>query len=1519
MKRHEVPSISNADSTNSAIGTAHTDATSARLYCFFLKDETHSGSIYVCMNLLKSMKFSLAISIAMATGANAYEPNPDWENPQNLSQGREDSRAFFVPFANRSEALAGKKQDSSLVMSLNGEWKFHWAPSPEKRPLDFYKPEYDVSQWDTIDVPSNWQMRGYGTPIYSNQKYTFVRDWPRVMSRPQSEEEKNYTTPVTEPNAVGSYRREVILPESWNGRRIFIQFDGVDSFFYLYINGQKVGFSKDSRTAAIFDITPYIRPGSNTIAAEVYRYSDGSYLECQDMWRLSGIFRDVSLFATPQVLVRDFFVHTDFPQKEDGSSDYNSSQLRVEVDVDNRGSQTATCTVDGELLDASGQTIAHLQSPSQHIQPGQSSHTELKASISQPALWSAEKPNLYRLLLCIRDEQGNITETISRKIGFRDVKLLNGRFLVNGQPVKLKGVNRHESQHANGHTVTEEECRQEILLMKRGNINHVRNSHYPQPAYFYELCDEYGIYVCDEANIESHGYYYGKESLSHPAEWRAQHVWRNKNMVEQSKNHPCVVIWSYGNEAGPGENFAAVRDWIKSRDKSRITQYERNNDLADLCSNQYPSVNWAREIASRKLLKPWYISEYAHILCNSMGNLDDYWKAIDSSDSIIGGGIWEWIHQSYDQEVTLPDGRLVTRQSYGGDHGEFPNDGIFCIKGVIYSDRTPTPLYDEIRKAHQNVDIRYIGLSENGQNIRIHVRNKHLFTNLNEYQGRWSLAARGNDTVAQGNFTLDLPPLGEGELLLPVSAMKQGDLQHDLRYYLNIDFQLKETTNWAEQGYVIATEQMEMPEEFSGYSAESSIMTLEPDNRVEVRNEDGQMLVIGQNFSLTLDKATGGIKNYIVNGQQLIGEKPTLHLNAFRAPLANDKWAMNQWLTHGLRNLVHTATPLLVERLKGGVVRISCDVVSRGTRKESLESRDYDVGHFTLSDQGPISEKGFSFTTQMSYTIMPNGWISVQAGISPSEVNVVLPKLGFILNLPERFNTVQWLGRGPQENYPDRKAGAPIGIYTYHVADMVERYPRPMEMGNRTDTRWVAITDTHGIGLLVSASTDESFSFSALPYTPQALFEASHPEELQPTHTTVLSIDAATLGLGGASCGPQPLDRDILLSQATTFVFSLRPLMSDSNPRDIGSKTLPLTGAVTISRDELGYVKASCNTRHATIRITHANGTEEIYTQPFLQREEGLLRAVASSPGCLDSATVYQHFDTWQPDNLQRIVFCSSTSGRSESPWSLIDGRRDTYWHSRWHAPAAKYPHEIVIDLGVLSELRGFTVTPRQGRDSSRVRKIAFYLSQDGKTWPEQPNCTLEMLNEDNEQTAHLPELAIAKYIKLVCLEPMKAGEPYAALAEVKPIINRITGEYPPYAFFSVNYASSELPEGGAARNVLDGNPDTFWHTMTGVTLASFPHDIRISLGSERKLKGIIYQGAPLPTGRVKDYEIYVSMDGETWGEPVARGSFNNNAMAQEALFFAPATAKFIRLVALSAHDGGDSAAISEINVITEP
>ena len=1256
------------------------------------------------MNLFKVITTAVAMSASFALAQDApYTPNPDWEAPENLHQNRETARAFFVPYASNEEAFKGHRDDSSFVIPLNGDWKFHWSPQPSARPLDFAKPSFDVSKWDTIDVPSNWQMRGYGIPVYSNQRYTIVRNWPYVMTPPRNADEKNYSTPKAEPNAVGSYRRDIDIPTDWDGREVFIQFDGVDSFFYLFVNGEKVGFSKDSRTAAIFNISPYLKPGKNVIAAEVYRYSDGTYLECQDMWRLSGIFRDVFLYSTPKLQVRDFFVHTNFPQKADGMSDYSSSQLKVDVDLRNLAKISTDYKISAKLYNAAKQEVASLSPAAGSLEPGKESQVSLKADIKNPALWSAEKPNLYRLIISLENKAGESTEIVSKHIGFRDIKLLNGRFLVNGMPVKLKGVNRHESSHANGHSVTEAECREEILLMKRGNINHIRNSHYPQPAYFYDLCDEYGIYVCDEANIESHGYYYGKESLSHPKEWEAQTLWRNINMVEQSKNHPSIVIWSYGNEAGPGKNFEVVQDWVKQRDPSRLTQYERNNSLADLRSNQYPSVDWSRDTAAKKLDKPWYVSEYAHILCNSMGNLQDYWDAFDSSDSIIGGGIWEWIYQSYDQEVTLPDGSKVKRQAYGGNYGDYPNDGIFCIKGVIYSDRSPSPVYAEVRKAQQNVAF---SISKNsGKNgVELSIKNKHLFTNLDEYDISWTLSQDGSKIISSGTIAAAAAPLQSVTVNIPASELLKSPLAAGYDYFLSVNAKLKSDTNWAKKGHVIATEQFEL----NNLKIAATAPAISGD-KLSVGLQANALCIKGKNFSVNIDKATAGLSNYKVGEQELIGSTPSLLINAFRAPLANDQWIMNTWLQSGLRQLEHSASPLQVEELPSGAVRVRSMVRSQGTHKERLDH--YVSGDGQLVETGELAEGDFHFNTQLIYTILPDGSINIQSKIVSNNSGLILPKLGFALQLPKQYNRTTWYGRGEGENYPDRKASAPMGIFERSVNAMVEKYPKPMEMGNRMDTRWVALTNESGAGLLVAAAAGDEFNFSALPFSADTILRASHPQDLTPSDSTHLSIDALTLGLGGASCGPVPMARDIPRAVPIKFSISLRPLAAGADKAAIGSRALP--------------------------------------------------------------------------------------------------------------------------------------------------------AQAQGKLWE---------LSSNEQQKESI----------------------------------------------SIEFVSSELPNTGAGENMIDGKVESYWHSMKGVTLASYPHDVRLKLGKPRTIAGLSYQAADISDAQIKDYAIYISQDGENWGEPIHKGNLTAGAGKQQILLTTPVKANYLRLVGLSSQTGGDSASISELQIIEE-
>ena len=688
----------------------------------------------------------------------------EWQSPDSVAVNKLQPHAWFFSFRNIDEARKVLPENSSYWKSLDGMWKFHWAPNPDERPKDFFRTDYDVSKWDDIKVPMSWNMAGlqrdgknkYGDPLYSNQRVIFqhswqpMNDWKGGVMRTPPKDWMTYRNR----NEVGSYRRTFTVPADWKGQEIYLNFDGVDSFFYLYINGKYVGFSKNSRNLAEFNITPYLNKEGeeNTVAVEVYRHSDGSFLESQDMFRLPGIFRTVALTAKPQVQVRDFKAIPDLDET------YSNAKLHITAQLQNLSKKaikgyTIQYSLYANRLYSDENTLLSGVTASAKLAGKLNAKGEISLEATLDAankvsLWSAEAPHRYTLVGELKDGKGRTVQTFSTFVGFRKVEIketpaekdefgLAGRYYyLNGQPIKLKGVNRHENNVKAGHTVSREQMEHEIFLMKRGNINHVRNCHYPDAPYWYYLCDKYGIYLEDEANIESHEYYYGKQSLSHVPEFRNAHIARNMEMVHATVNHPSVVIWSLGNEAGPGKTFVDCYNAIKAYDTSRPVQYERNNDIVDMGSNQYPSIAWVQGAVQGKykLKYPFHISEYAHSMGNACGNLIDYWDAIESTNFFMGGAIWDWVDQALDKQDPATG---KTYWAYGGDFGKDnkPNDGMFCMNGIMRPDLTPKAQYFEVKKVYQNVGVKAIDMKQ-GQ---IEIFNKNYFEPLKNYQIVWSL------------------------------------------------------------------------------------------------------------------------------------------------------------------------------------------------------------------------------------------------------------------------------------------------------------------------------------------------------------------------------------------------------------------------------------------------------------------------------------------------------------------------------------------------------------------------------------------------------------------------------------------------------------------------------------------------------------------------------------------------------------------------------------------------------------
>ena len=1012
----------------------------------------------------------LSLSIVAATGwfaAGAVQgpTGGEWQDNQNLSFGKEKARAAFSSFDSVKESLNILPEYSPRAISLDSddEWKFKWVKDPTLRPKGFQYEDYDVSGWETIKVPCSWQAYGangkggWGTPIYTNIKYPFATDTPggsKVVLAPP----KEYTA-YLDRNPVGSYRREFKVPGGWlDGESdVFLKFDGVDSFFYLWVNGEYVGFSKDSRSPAEFDVTRFLRKGRNTVALEVYRYSDGSYLEDQDMFRLSGIFRGTWLLKRPKDRIRDFF-----------------ATARPCVRNQYRGSWEVTVEADGEVGNI------YLYDMDDKLVAGPFAAKTFTVNDVKP--WSAEEPNCYKLVLEGRKE------VVSAIFGFRVSEIKNGRYYLNGQKIKLKGANRHETDPMYGHYVPKSRHEQDIRMMKEANCNTVRNSHYPQDDYWYYLCNVEGLYVVDEANVESHGYGYGENSLSHRPEWTKATVDRNMAMVERNKNHPCVVIWSYGNEAGPGENFAAARDVIKARDTTRPTHYERDWSVADMDGCQYPAVAWTWQKAREKnSAKPFYISEYAHNMANAMGNLKDYQDAIESSDVILGATIWDWVDQGLYK--VDDEGRRIL--AYGGDFGDKPNDGLFVMNGCVLSDRTPEPGYNEIRHVYQNWSVKATNFYQ-----RVVIRNKNYFTSSKGVELKWTLLADGKATAKGEIPVVGLGPQQEIVVDMPPEAYRT----HISGKTVSVRF------SFTKDGREVASDQIDLmssrnPDSLAGGLPWYTYVL--PDfasnwlrDRVDFEEDAEKMVFRTDDMEISFSKADGMPVSIKEKGLVFWSErlKSPMRLDLFRAPSSNENGLGTWWRSKGF-------------------VRPEVKSVEIGPVTESDRVRTFTA----------LTEWSGGFVVAARWSIYPNGTVACVTKTRPvCEEATELARIGFSFELDLENPKVEWFGLGPWENYPDRKSGAFLGLWKADANDFFFPYARNEDSGNREETRGFKV------GNLAIRTLGAPFAFEVNPYTPEELVAKAHPPELAKSEKTYVGVFAATRGLGGASCGPAPMDRDVL-------------------------------------------------------------------------------------------------------------------------------------------------------------------------------------------------------------------------------------------------------------------------------------------------------------------------------------------------------------------------------------------------------
>ncbi|WP_311322267.1 glycoside hydrolase family 2 TIM barrel-domain containing protein [Capnocytophaga leadbetteri] len=1239
-----------------------------------------------------------------AYGDKEAPTGKEWESVEELALNKEYPRAYFFSFDNEAQAAQVRPEKSPYWLSLNGQWRFHWCKTPDERPKDFYKTNYDASGWDMTPVPSNWNVQGiqkdgklkYGLPIYVNQPVIFyherkVDDWRQGVMRtpPQTWTTYEYR------NEVGSYIRYFEVPREWKGREVYIDFDGVDSFFYLWINGKYVGFSKNSRNAASFNISKYLKKGQNKLAVEVYRNSDGSFLESQDMFRLPGIFRTVALRSTPKVQIRNLNVLTD----TDNLSDW---QLKVTAEVRNLGKKEAKdyrlqYTVYKNILyKDDAQKVDALQATTevQAVAPNAIEKVSAAIDVKQPDMWSAEAPNRYVLVAQLVDKKGKVIEAASTYFGFRKVEIKEtkaeddsfgnaGRyFYVNGKPIKLKGVNRHETHPEQGHVVTHAQMEEEVMLMKRANINHVRCSHYPPDPYWFYLSDKYGIYLEDEANIESHEYYYGKESLSHPKEWEKAHTARVVEMVEAAYNSPSIVIWSLGNEAGPGQNFVTAYNHLKTLDTSRPVQYERNNDIVDMGSNQYPSVAWVKGAATGKydIKYPFHISEYAHSMGNAVGNLADYWEAIESSNYICGGAIWDWVDQALTNYT--PDGKPYA--AYGGDFGDFPNDGQFVMNGIIFADRTVKPQYYEVQKVYQNIKVKKLSFDT------FQITNKSYFEPMEGYEGVWKLYRNG-ELVEERSF--DVSPLKPQLKGVVTIAPKRMDSKSE--YIVVIEFRQAADKPWAKKGFVQAREQFVIQEAGQKPAiatvAEGSALELSPD----------QKMIVGKDFSVMFDFDKGTIET-LKYGNNTIIENSGLVLNAFRAFTNNDRWAYQQWFAKGLHNLQHKALAKSVKANADGSYSYSFTVQSQAPNAAKIEGGTASGRNkiVELTDR-PFTDADFRFVTNQVFTVYPDGSIEVQASIASNDDFVNLPQLGYLVTMPKSYFRFTYYGRGKQDNYSDRKSGAFLGIYESDVLKEAGNFPKPQDVGHHQDSRWAALTNMRGAGAIFVGT--QPMDVAALPYTAQEMTLAGHPFELPNPSATYLQLNIATTGVGGNSCGPTPLQRDRVMATQHRFGFIIRPAQA--------------------KLAEAANVSAS---------------TE----------------APAFVAGLINRSTI-----------PMKVIFASSEEVGAGNATHLVDGNPNTIWHSAYSVTVAKHPHWVDFDLSKEVSFKGISYLPRTDEaGNGDVKDFSISVSDDAKTWKEVHKGSFSQ-NKGTPQQVLFKSPVKARYVRFTALSE-QYGQDFASGAE---------------------------------------------------------------------------------------------------------------------------------------------------------
>jgi beta-galactosidase len=1127
--------------------------------------------------------FFLISTIILLIPAICISDQNIWENETIISVNREPAHATLIPYAKVENALNGIRTESEYYFSMNGPWKFKFIENYQGSNMEFYSESFDIGQWKDISVPGSWQLQGYDIPIYTNIKYPF-----RPVDPPNIPDDMN---------PVGLYKREFNIPEDWEERQVFLHFDGVKSAFYLWINGTEVGYSQGSATPAEFNITQYLKEGTNSVAVQVFRWSDGSYLEDQDAWRLSGIYRDVYLYSTPSLHIRDFAVTTNLDEE------YINAELQTILQVKNYSDdEMDDYLIEVSLHDSKNNILAKSSAEISEIQAGDELPYEILQDIDSPEKWSAETPHLYTLLIKLKNDDEEVIETLSTKVGFREVEIKDGQLLVNGKAILLKGVNRHEHDPDQGRTVPEDVMIKDIKLMKQFNINAVRTSHYPNHPRWYELCDQFGLYLIDETNIETHEIW---SDLTKNPSWKDAFIDRGERMVTRDKNHPSVIIWSLGNESGYGPNHEAMAAWIRLMDNTRPIHYESTDpgyssepSHFDIIANMYPTVGFMIDLSQKNPDRPVIICEYAHAMGNSVGNLQDYWDAIETNPRLQGAFIWDWVNQGIRQKKD--DG--TEWFAYGGDFGEQLTDSNFCINGLIFADRTVQPELFEVKKVYQYIKTNAADVLQGKFNIS----NNYDFWDMSNISLEWALQANGV-TIESGRISdLNLEPGKNKEITIPFS---QPDLSARTEYWLKISYSLKNEMSWAQAGHEIAWDEFKLDYTLS----EGETLSLSSMPGIELKETENNIEIKGNDFDVEFDKGKGMISSFTKNGESLFVSGPLP--NFWRAPVDNDgggneRSFLHRWNIAGINEMKIKVQSIHAEQIDSSVVRVVVNL---------------DV----MGKTGKIDYAAV-------YTVFGSGDILMDNMFDVDDTLPPLPRIGVSMQIPNTFDNMSWFGRGPHESYWDRKSGAAMGLYSGSVADQYVPYVKPQENGNKSDVRWLQMSDGSQNGFVLESMP--VLNVNAHHYTMENLSNAKHTYDIVDGENITLNIDYQQMGLGGDdSWNPRTHKEYLLESDNYTFSLRLSPVVN-KNPELVSAslKALPVICAPVISiqdteKDDQDMVSIMTTADSAsifyTIDGTQPSDSSQQYQQPFFINDELVIKAMVVKKGYLPSVVSQSDFD----------------------------------------------------------------------------------------------------------------------------------------------------------------------------------------------------------------------------------------------------------------------------------------------------